>query len=625
MCGLWASVGFEPDPERIDIVRHRGPDGRGFEIFQSAAGPVALGHRRLAIIDRTATGLQPMADPSGRYRILLNGEIYNHVELRRELEMKGCRFRGMSDTEVLLHAFIVWGQDSLNRLRGMFAFLLWDNDAKRLFAFRDRYGIKPLYFVQANDRIAFASEIKQLIGLPGLTGRINVARAYDYLTQGLIDHTDETLFDGVRQLEPGSSALVEIDGSRPRLSLRRWYPWRVPEPIELDEREAADRFRMLLDEAVRLHLRADVPIGSCLSGGLDSSSIVCLAAAQLRSCNIRLDTVTAGYDQPEVDERRYAQIIADTCQTQHHLVTPRADDVLQRASEIIWHQDEPFGSTSVIAQWCVFGEARRIGVKVMLDGQGADEMLAGYHFSFGVRMAELLRSRRIGTLLCMLAERRRIHGSFTSGSVKSMFGALLYEPLAARLKLAWRERTFGGSLNFDMVRNDAGENMRRRHALPRPNTLGALCLNLTYGANLQMLLHWEDRNSMAHSVEARLPFLDHPLVEFALALGSEHKIVGAETKRVLRQAVAGVVPDRVRNRTDKLGFATPEQTWFRGPLAGFLREGVEMTLAAFPDLLVPRAARAFAEDVIAGRRSATSALWRFVNLGIWSRRFRVGA
>lgn len=279
MCGLFGAVGLAVTPERIDIVAHRGPDGRGWQEYASPAGPVALGHRQLAIIDVSDAGLQPMASPCGRWQLVFNGEIYNYVELREELRARGEVFATESDSEVLLRACMRWGEDCLPRLRGMFAFLLWDDRDKTLFAARDRFGIKPLYVAQSPQGIAFGSEIKQLLGLPGVSGRMNLARVHDFLANGITDHTAETLFAGVTQLRGGECLTVQA-GATLQMRLRRWYPVPLAE-LRMTEAEAADRFRALLEDAVRLHLRADVPVGSCLSGGLDSSAIVSLMAPLL--------------------------------------------------------------------------------------------------------------------------------------------------------------------------------------------------------------------------------------------------------------------------------------------------------------------------------------------------------
>ncbi len=631
MCGIYGSIGYAPDPGRIDAVAHRGPDGRGWEVFQSPAGPVALGHRRLAIIDVSDAGLQPMADASGRYSMVFNGEIYNYIELREEMRASGEAFVSQSDSEVLLRAYMLWGAECLPRLRGMFSFLIWDAREQVLFAARDRYGIKPLYIAATPRGVAFGSEIKQLLGLPGVSGRMNIARVHDFLSSGIADHTAQTMFDGVGQIRGGECATVTTSASDALVvDVRRWYPASAGE-LTLTEAEAAERFRDLLTESVRLHLRSDVPVGSCLSGGLDSSAIVCLMSGMMGSGEggSQVNTVSACYAEKSVDEKPFMDAVVDHAHTIPHFIFPKAEDVFQRASDITWHQDEPFGSTSIFAQWCVFEEARRVGVKVMLDGQGADEQLAGYHGSFPYYMADLTRRRQFGQLARTILERNRYHGTPIPEQLRNYVVPLLPRGLAGLLRQKHRQLTQHDWLGTDILREHGNPGTAFQLAsdelgLPPVTDLRTLCLTLTYGSNLSMLLHWEDRNSMAHSIEARVPFLDHPLVEFTLALGNDHKIVGGDTKRVLRKGMAGILPEVIKERRDKLGFATPEQIWFRGPLRPLIEDGVEKTLARYPGLMNADGVRALAADMLDGRRPVDFTLWRIVNLGIWGERFGVG-
>lgn len=628
MCGLYGSLGFPPDRARIDLVAHRGPDGSGWVEFASSAGPVALGHRRLAIIDVSDAGLQPMPDPSGRYQLVFNGELYNYLELRNELKAKGEVFHTDSDSEVLLRSYVVWGEACLDRFLGMFAFLIWDDRDKRLFAARDRFGIKPLYFAANANGVAFASEIKQLISLAGVPGRMNLPRVYDFLASGISDHTPETMFEGISQVRGGEC--VTIDASqrwKGEIEPRRWYALLDPQHrLSLSERDAAQRFRELFTDAVRIHLRSDVPVGSCLSGGLDSSSIVSLMSEMLAPEGGRVNTVSACYAEKSVDEKPFMEeVVAETGATPHYIF-PRAEDVFARAADITWHQDEPFGSTSIFAQWCVFEEARRQGIKVMLDGQGADEQLAGYHNGFHYYMADLARRGRWLMLIKTMGERRMMHNMPITEQVQRFVVPLLPAQLANMLRRQHQAIVHHDWLGSDLLRSyqqQTGALQRSSDLLGLPPVIdiATLCYTMTYGSNLQMLLHWEDRNSMAHSIEARVPFVDHRLIEFNLALGNDHKIVGGDTKRVLRQAMAGILPEKVRRRRDKLGFATPEQVWFRGPLRNLIKQGVEDTLKRYPGLLNAKGTRALVDDMLDGRRPVDFTIWRIVNVGMWGERF----
>ena len=407
---------------------------------------------------------------------------------------------------------------------------------------------------------------------------------------------------------------------------RRWYKLiDVPSHSRLSEGEAAEEFRALLKESVRMHMRSDVQVGSCLSGGLDSSSIVCLMADQLLSGSgdSKVQTVSACYAEKSVDEKPFMDLVVAATGAEPHFVFPDAANVFERSSDIIWHQDEPFGSTSIFAQWCVFEMARSAGIKVMLDGQGADEQLAGYHASFPVYMAALLRDGRRAMALRTIIERKYMHGIPLTDQVASF----VLPHLPARLANALSTK------RSEAVQHDwLGSDLMREHRDPRgafglalaaldlkPATdIATLCAGITYASNLQLLLHWEDRNSMAHAIEARVPFLDHRLVEFSLRLGNDHKIVGGDTKRVLRRAMKGILPERVRQRRDKLGFSTPEETWFRGPLRGAIIDGIEATLRAYPGLLNTVGVRAFAADMLEGRRPVDFTLWRIASLSLWN-------
>lgn len=632
MCGVFGSLGFVAERARIDIVAHRGPDGSGWQVFPSAAGPVALGHRRLAIIDVSDAGLQPMSDRSGRFHLVFNGEIYNYIELREDLKSKGHVFVSGSDSEVLLAAYAEWGENCLDRFLGMFAFIVWDQGQQRLFAARDRFGIKPLYFVANRYGLAFGSEIKQLLGLPGLSGSMNLARVRDFLVSGVTNHTSETLFDGVLQVQPGCS--VSVDASRPwtgNVSPRRWYAIPAASGLELSESEAAERFRELFTDSVRIHLRSDVSIGSCLSGGLDSSSIVC-AMSQMRDregSGATVNTVSACYAEKSVDEKPFMEAVVSQTGANPHYIFPRPEDVFVRASDITWHQDEPFGSTSIFAQWCVFEEAKRAGIKVMLDGQGADEQLAGYHSAYAYYMSDLIRRGDYATLIRTMAERNQYHGVSYTEQLLRYFGPIVPPKLRSLLIKQRQSLVYHNWVNSDIFRTlgpmrSVLDIASEANGLPAITDIASFCLVLTMSSNLPMLLHWEDRNSMAHSIEARVPFLDHRLVEFNLALGNSHKIVQGDTKRVLRSAMLGILPEAVRNRRDKLGFATPEEAWFRGPLRGLVLESIETTLSVFPNLLNKNGVYELSGRILDGRQKFDPVLWRIVNLGIWGRRFNVG-
>lgn len=671
MCGIAGiySAGYGSTREAVAAmiaqVRHRGPDDEGVVLFSgsdatpvtlggsdtpaecyastlpyapvpdSAAMPpaspfLALGHRRLAIVDVSPGGHQPMCSADRRLWIVFNGEIYNYVELRQELAKLGHDFQSRSDTEVILAAYRQWGQESLRRLNGMFAFLLFDRATGKLFAARDRFGVKPLYYwISPTGFVAFASEIKQFTVLPGWEARINGQRAYDFLNWARIDHTGETLFSGVRQLRNGEALELNLAGNSlgqaiasRTLPVFTWYRLR-PGTCAMDFGDAAEHFRGLLQDSTRLRLRADVPVGSCLSGGLDSSSVVCLMNGLLREQDAHAlqRTFSAYADVPRFDEREYVeQVVRRTGADAHHIV-PMPRELFAELGRIAWHQDEPFGSTSIYAQWCVFRLAAQHGVKVMLDGQGADEQLAGYHSYFWARLAELFYSLRwhaLGQEVRAIHER---HGYPNSWALRQALNVLLPEFLRPPLRcLSGKTDTAPAWLDLAAL----GATV----ANPFPQVSGGdavyrLSHDQLTRSNLQMLLHWEDRDSMAHSVETRLPFLDYRLVEFALGLPAEFKIADGVTKRVLREGLRDVLPERIRTRMDKLGFATPEEEWLRSRYPDWFRKALRDAVEASNGILNGDAALQMLERMISGATPFHFLPWRMISFGAWIRAFGI--
>lgn len=629
MCGIWFSAGIDAPKAVLDAIAHRGPDGEGWLIFASDMGSVILGHRRLAIIDLSADGAQPMMYQGGKYWITYNGEIYNFVELREELGALGHKFATHSDTEVILAAYAHWGEDCLTRFLGMFSLVIFEPERNRVFVARDRFGIKPLYYHISERGIAFASEIKQFTKLPGFERRLNRARGYDFLMGALTNHTKETLFENVWQLRGGECVVLDLDEWRRTgdMRVRRWYQIPEPDSLDISEAEASDRFCQLFEDSIRLHLRADVTIGSCLSGGLDSSSIVGVMARQLKRSPNGIHTVSSCFEERSVDERKFIEAVIRDTGASSSYVFPDWRDLPDQLDRITWHQDEPFGSTSIYAQWCVFQRAAKEGLKVMLDGQGADEQLAGYHGAFGIHMATLLAHRHLAEMARILMGRARYHNQPVLPQLMSMFGGRIPRVLQNMLRGRRTTQVADRLLNADAWGEHFGVSPQaaaiEKDGFGPIETIGQLCQVLTQTTNLPTLLHFEDRNSMAHSVEARVPFLDHRLVDFNIALGSRHKIVGIETKRVLRRAMAHILPPEVLHRKDKLGFPTPEEIWFRGPLRKTVEQWLDASLETFPDLFDRDGVLSMARGMLNGERAFNFTLWRIIHFGTWGRVFSV--
>jgi asparagine synthase (glutamine-hydrolysing) len=555
---------------------------------------IALGFRRLSILDLSVLGHQPMSTPDRRFWLVYNGEIYNYAELGAELASLGYRFTSKSDAEVILAAYARWGAACLPRLNGMFAFAIYDAASGELFLARDRFGIKPLYYwFSPGGTLFFASEIKQFTGAPGWRATVNAGRAEQFLATGLTDDGDETMFAGVYHLPPGHSATIATSQVRPdatgRLRAHRWYELK-PALCSGAFDDAAAEYRRLLSDSVRLQLRADVPVGSCLSGGIDSSSIVCLINRQLRSQGAVANqkTFSARADEPAFDESPWIAEVVKATGVDARFVTPSAAQLQLAADTLAWHQDEPIASTSFFAEWSVYRLVAETGVTVMLDGQGADEALAGYHSFFAPYLASLVRERRFGYAWREMQAFKRRHGYSEARAVRGVARVLALE------------------------------------SDPQFASVFALSYAQLTHSNLQMMLRCADRSSMAHSVESRVPFLDHRVVELSLGLPDEFKIGGGVTKRVLRAAMSGVLPDRIRDRVDKIGFETPEPLWMKGAERPWFRSQLQQAVE-LGNGFVPASTLVRFDAMTAGARRFDREPWRAISFGQWMRAFAVAA
>ncbi len=646
IAGLYNSSGQPADLRTLEsmtrVQAHRGPDGEGYVLIDPTGkeksvelrGPltpssgtsrsghsIGFGHRRLAILDLSPLGHQPMRTHDGRCWVVYNGEIYNYIELRAELQAKGHRFRSGSDTEVLLAAYREWGEACLGRFNGMFAFALWDADHRRLFCARDRLGVKPFYYCWDGDRFAFASEIKGLLPVIGRPSPSHRA-VFDYLEGAYLDYSDGTFFEGVVQLPPAH--YLSVEGAA--LTLTRY--WDLPaggQEGSLSPQSAAERFRALFRDAVRIRLRSDVPIGTCLSGGLDSSSIVCVANGLMfgdgaevsrEVIGQRQKTFSSCFEDPAYDERRFIQPVLERTGAEAHYTFPDAKELAASVEHLIWLQEEPFGSTSIFAQWNVMRLAAQRGVKVLLDGQGADELLAGYHGFFGAFFADLTAHRQWMSLSRELVAYRRLHGPLP----RYVFANLARSLLPGVLVRLVRSRMTG---SVDWIAADFRRQWGPIPAGPPGPESHFLRMQqqLLIGNGLRALLHYEDRNSMAFGIETRLPFLDYRLVEYLYGLNVRHKIHRGWTKAVLRDAMAGILPETVRRRVDKMGFVTPEDVWFRTSLRELAREVLADGRTRSRGYLNVDAALQEFDAHVAGRKNLSFTIWRWLNLELWCRTF----
>ncbi|MFH1419888.1 MAG: asparagine synthase (glutamine-hydrolyzing) [Planctomycetota bacterium] len=665
MCGIAGLILDEPDPSgpawlvrMTQLLHHRGPDDGGAVVFGPLGTPVVtrvlgdrdeavswghvptrvgLGARRLAVMDLSPAGRQPMSSPDGRVWIVFNGEIYNHGALRRELSARGVTFNGNSDTEVLLAAYRVWGSECFERLEGMWALAVMDWGSRRVVLSRDRFGIKPLYYARFGGGVAFASEIKALLALPGLNRDVNEERLRDFLSEGLVDHTDETLYENVWSIPPG--CWVELDVSvRSALdvsgSIRRY--WRPRFGFE-DDADAVFNVRSRLFASVESHLESDVAVGSCLSGGLDSSAVVSIAhsmrtAGGDRASNWSQHTFTAGLPGSPLDETRYAESVVDSCDgLQWHVTQPTADGLLDDITSLMWHQEQPFGSPSIYMQWAVMRLARATGVTVLLDGQGGDELFCGYQGYLPPYLAHLLSRGRI---LSFVREFRfgRSCGFGTTGLTGHVFARMLPRALLDRLRRRvnarrqpWLARElFSPSSSptmFDTLHLRPAERVAGAWHTP---ALSCYLWSILLSESLPSLLRFEDRNSMAFSIEARVPLLDRRLVELAMRLPVQRKIADGRFKTVLREALRGTVPAGVLDRQDKIGFSAPTADWMLGPLRGWW-EGLLSSQAfrergCFEQAGVEKAVKRFTT----GDTGLALPIWRMAIVEQWATQFLDG-
>jgi asparagine synthase (glutamine-hydrolysing) len=524
---------------------------------------VVFGHRRLSILDLSELAAQPMIDGSGRYVITYNGEIYNYLEVRSELSQRGVSFRTRSDTEVILEAYKAWGTQCLGRLNGMFAFAVYDSVRGVLFCARDRYGEKPFLYSFGKSCFVFASEYKAILLWPELRLEIDELRlvraAYNQSTG--LDADRQTVFARVEQLLPGEAMEVDVH----TLQRRVWRYWQVQPSqaeTELCKEQVFDEFRELLVDSVRLRMRSDVTVGSCLSGGLDSSAIVCIAS-RLAGHEQPYHTFTGRFPATAADEWRYAKETVDATGVASHVVEPTVDRFVEELPTFMWHNELPVGSSSQYAQWCVFRLARDHGVTVLLDGQGADELLGGYEQYFARYVQSL---RELGESERLSREMPVIRKRYPLALVPP--ARALRDRLPFRLR-HWLSNKFGvGTSLLYGLKPDVARLVSEGSKPPRRAEFSALHDALeadSFGRYLTTLLRYGDRNSMAHSREVRLPFCDHRLAEFVFRLPPHLLMGNVRTKRLLREGMRGILPEAITTRWNKQGFQPPQGLWFASP------------------------------------------------------------
>lgn len=627
MCGICGIYHFDPK-QRVEeravrsmaeAIRHRGPDDCGF-FFDENLG---LGHLRLSIIDLSPAAHQPMADESGRYQIIYNGEIYNYVELRQQLESRGETFFSQSDTEVILRLFMAEGPSAVEKLNGMFSIVIWDRAEKTLFAARDRLGIKPFYFFKDKEKFIFGSEPKALFASGLVAAEMNPEGMSDYLTfQFCLE--DKTLFRGVRKLEPGCWMMVTPDGQ-----IKTEKYWALDFHVDTDHTAHyfESRLKKLLEDAVRIQLRADVPVGAHLSGGLDSSTVTCLAASLLDD---PIHSFSGGFKESEkYDETRYARMTAEQAGSIHHEVYPDERQFVDELPGLMRTMDEPAAGPGLFPQLLVSRLAKQ-HVKVVLGGQGADEVFGGYTRYLVAYLEECVRGGIQGT---QEDEKYVVRFDTILPNLTQLSG---YEPM---LRYFWKDGVFGNQNERYYRLVDRGAELRGMMSTGFTNAvrgynsfeafsdvfntggLGSYINKMTRFDILTLLpalLQVEDRTSMAVSLESRVPLLDHRIVELAASMPPKIKFEGGRSKHIFRKVVSPLLPRGVVERKDKMGFPVPLSEWFqRDPVRSFVR-----------DTLMSREARSrgwFETEKVAplleSERAFGRNVWGLLCLELWGREF----
>lgn len=580
-----------------DKIRHRGPDDEGFLLLNTASqkhkhyhgadsvAPIkqrypafpddfsanlGFGFRRLSILDLSEHGHQPMSLIEHGLHIVFNGEIYNYRELKTELEQSGCSFRSGSDTEVILWAYQIWGKDCVLRFNGMWAFAIWDEKRKQLFCSRDPFGIKPFYYALHNGDLYFASELKQLQLCP-IPSELNLPMLWRSMKiNAFLVYQDETFWQKYHALKAGCNFTF----AQGELRVEQYYHWN-PEEFEsskLSFDEAVEEYRRLFLDSVELQMRSDVEVGSCLSGGLDSSAIVCSA---VKHTDKAFQTFSAYYDEDKaLDERKWIQTITNQTHSSSHLISPRAEDTLRYFGEATAFNDLPVGA-GFVSQYAVMQLAKANGIKVLLDGQGSDELTGGYYHSTYRLYADMIRSRNLRGLAKEVSK-GSLRGSIPNAlkiTGKTLLSVLLPESKLYELEFRYyRFEPFNSAFRAQAKAESNGALLSEIEDI-HSSRLSNFLYNLMRVTSIQTLLHYEDRMSMAHSVESRVPFLDQRLVRFAFSLPSSYKIQMPLQKYIHRIAMKDIVPREIFERKDKAIFSSPFYScWMKGALKPMIEQ-----------------------------------------------------
>lgn len=614
MCGISGIIHLDrspvPEPQIWDMIKamkHRGPNDNG-TFFEDGVG---FGFVRLSIIDLTPAGHQPMFSHDERYVMIFNGEIFNYVELREELKSKGHVFKTHTDTEVLLTSYIEWGEEMLHRLNGMWTFVIYDRKEKTVFGSRDRYGIKPLYYCIDGNRLIFASEIPSILAVLGRKPTADRNALFDFLIFNRTDQNEDTFFSEIKKVNHGHFFKIRVElgkSVKQALSIKKWYDLRkeLKEPFKDPE-----EFRQMFVSSIALRLRSDVPIGVCLSGGLDSSSIVSTMIEDFDKRDVHTFSAIYG-DGKFGDESKFIYLYKDKLHNMHYIM-PDDKTLLADIETMVHAHAEPIASTGPYAQYKVM-ELAKNHVTVTLDGQGADEMLAGYHYFFGFHFKNLLLKGKIGSMTSEMFHYCNKHRALLG----LMSFVLFMLPAGVRARARAMEK---GYIDEEFFTTQSALASTISGELYGSSTLQEALIN-HFEYKLEHLLKWEDRNSMWFSLEARVPFLDHRLVERTLTLPDEMIIKDGMTKHILREAMKGRLPEQIRMRRDKIGFGTPHDEWFRTPaFQQYIKDIIYSQSFGSRGLVDVKKVQSMYEQHLHGDASHGKEIWKWIHLENWFSKF----
>ncbi len=614
-------------------LRHRGPDAEGYlhiNTIQDSSrkakkieahnitSNIALGHRRLAIIDLDNRSRQPMASSDGKLSITYNGEIYNYKEIRNTLIQLGYKFTTESDTEVLINAWQHWKSDCLNIIEGMFAFVIFDHENGTIHCARDAFGIKPFFYHKNKDSFVFSSELESLHEGLKRDKALNLQQTYDYLIWGKHDCSTNSLYQDVETLQPGHLLTIELKSTY-QYTITRWWQPSIQENTDISFEEAANEVRSHFLKSLRFHMRSDVAIGAALSGGIDSSAIVC-GMRELEP-DLPIHTFTYSADSEAINEQKWADIVNKHVNAIQHTIQIDDRELAENLEGLIKAQGEPFRSTSIYAQYCVYKKIKETGITVSLDGQGADELFGGYNGYPQAKINGLIRQKKLSDLYSFIKSWSKGHGQNKKMVINHLIRSITPDFLLNAGYKAYGQNPAPSWLNKNYLENNGAQvsisNLQNLNKVAANRTLCHTLREALTNKGLQSLLRYGDRNSMRWSVESRFPFLCRELVEFSLTLPDRYLVSNkALTKTVFRTAMRGIVPDKVLDRSDKVGFNTPESQW----LIQQSKKVEQWTdnLDALP-FINTDACRSYIKSILDQNIKYDSSLWRIINLCIWSK------